>query len=203
MAGVYDSVKFPTTLTLLNSNDPTGGLKLTYSGDYCLGSNTPRKFQIELACADKMNPVPLHAYELAPCEYTISMPSVYGCPLECPVSNRHLCGGNGHCAYDDDKASARCYCNHGMVLLLAFFILFSHFSLHFLGHFGSDCSQTSSTSTSLNYSPALLGLIITLFIIVVLLIAGIVFMVKQMKAYQEDLANYQVLKGSEDDSTTV
>jgi hypothetical protein len=37
----------------------------------------------------------------------------------------------------------------------------------------------------------------------VLLIAGIVFMVKQMNAYQEDLANYQVLKGSEDDTTTV
>jgi hypothetical protein len=77
------------------------------------------------------------------------------------------------------------------------------FSFFFPGYFGSDCTQSSSSSTSLNYSPALLGLIITLFIIVVLLIAGIAFMVKQMNAYQEDLANYQVLKGSEDDTTTV
>jgi hypothetical protein len=111
MTGAYSDKT--SKLTLLNANDPTGGLQLTYYGDYCVGASSPRKFQIDLICADKMNPVPLHAYELAPCEYTVSMPSVYGCPLECPVANRHLCGGNGHCAYDDDKASARCYCNHG------------------------------------------------------------------------------------------
>jgi hypothetical protein len=58
------------------------------------------------------------ALELSPCEYTITMPSVYGCPLECPVSNRRLCGGNGHCAYDPDKSAARCFCNKGSELKL-------------------------------------------------------------------------------------
>jgi hypothetical protein len=71
-----------------------------------------------------------------------------------------------------------------------------------IGYSGSDCTQTSSSS-SLNYSPALLGLIITLFIIVVVLVASIVFMVRQMNAYKEDLANYQVLKGSEEESAVV
>lgn len=102
-----------TSLTLLNHDDPTKGLKLTYTGDYCKGSSSPRKFQVEMGCADILNPVPLHAYELAPCEYTIAMPSIYGCPLECPVANRHLCGGNGHCAYDEDYQGARCFCNNG------------------------------------------------------------------------------------------
>jgi hypothetical protein len=110
-------------VTLLNQDDPTAGLRLTYYGDYCHGSNSPRKFQIDLSCYDKMNPVPLHAFETGPCEYTISMPSVYGCPLECPVANRHLCGGNGHCAYDDDKGGARCFCNNGKSSFSCLFFL--------------------------------------------------------------------------------
>jgi hypothetical protein len=101
-------------VTLLQPDDPTLGIRVTYLGDYCHGANPkPRTFKLDLNCADRMNPVPLHAYETGPCEYTISMPSVYGCPLECPVANRHLCAGNGHCAYDLDKGGARCFCNNG------------------------------------------------------------------------------------------
>lgn len=82
------------------------------------------------------------------------------------------------------------YCNNCNVFLL------------FVGFNGADCTSTSTGSSS-NYSPALLGLIITLFIIVVLLAGSIVFMVRQMDAYKEDLANYQTLKGSEDESAVV
>ena len=130
-------------------------------------------------CADKMTAVPTHALEFSHCSYTITMPSIYGCPLECPVSNRHLCGGQGHCAYDEDKGGARCFCNNGYT--------------------GSDCATTASSNSDKNYSPALLGLIITLFIIIVALIGSLLFMVKQMSAYKEDLANYQVLKGAPDE----
>jgi hypothetical protein len=38
---------------------------------------------------------------------------------------------------------------------------------------------------------------------VVVLVGSIVFMVRQMNAYKEDLANYQVLKGSEEESAVV
>lgn len=51
---------------------------------------------------------------------------------------------------------------------------------------------------ALNYSPALLGLIITLFIIVLVLIGSIVLMIKQIAAYKEDMTNYQVLKGGDE-----
>jgi len=179
IAGSY--VESTTTLDVIDSQDPTKGLKLTYLGDSC-SNGSPRKFHIELQCADRLNPVPTHALELAPCEYTVTMPSVYGCPLECPVSNRKLCGGNGHCAYDYDSNKAKCFCNHG--------------------YEGSDCNTVTSTaSPPLNYSPALLGLIITLFIIIAILVGGILFMIRQLAAYKDDITNYQALKGGDEDSS--
>ena len=148
VVGYYNQEQ--TSVHLLNPIDPTEGIMVSYNGDYCNGGKQ-RKFNIELQCTDKLNPVPTHAYELSGCEYTVYMPSVYGCPLECPVANRALCGGQGHCAYDNDKKSARCYCNHG--------------------YSGDDCTADGTAADEqLNYSPALLGLIITLFIIVALLV---------------------------------
>ena len=102
-----------TKLTLLNQGDPSKGLSLVYYGSTC-SNGDQRKFNMELICADRMSAVPTHALEYTHCSYTITIPSIYGCPLECPVANRHLCGGNGHCAYDEDKAAARCFCNHGL-----------------------------------------------------------------------------------------
>lgn len=72
----------------------------------------------------------------------------------------------------------------------------------FVGYTGADCTQKEQ-SGGINYSPALLGLIITLFVIVGLLGVSIIYMVRQMNAYKEDMANYRVLKGSEDESTHV
>lgn len=168
-------------VSLLDHDDPTKGIQLTYGGDYC-HSGDQRKFNMQLMCSDKLNPVPTHALEYSHCSYTITMPSVYGCPLECPVSNRKVCGGNGHCSFDDDKVSARCFCNRG--------------------YSGADCMSAESSSSSSNYSPALLGLIITLFIIIVALIGSLWFMMRQLSAYKDDLANYQVLKGSPEDDTS-
>ncbi len=68
-----------------------------------------------------------------------------------------------------------------------------------LGYTGADCSKTASEE-SLNYSPALLGLIITLFIIVCALAAGLLFMVRQLAAYKEDMAHYEVLRGEDESS---
>eukprot|EP00606_Chrysophyceae_sp_TOSAG23-5_P001518 GSChrysophyteH2.ASY1.ANO1.1628.1 assembled CDS len=177
VVGYYNQEQ--TSVHLLDPNDPTEGIMVSYNGDYCNGGKQ-RKFNIELQCTDKLNPVPTHAYELSGCEYTVYMPSVYGCPLECPVANRALCGGQGHCAYDNDKKGARCYCNHG--------------------YSGDDCTADGAAADEqLNYSPALLGLIITLFIIVALLVMGVFTMIKQVSAYRDDVANYQVLKGGDED----
>ena len=127
-----------TKLELLNQQDPTKGVRLTYAGDYC-SNGDQRKFMIEMSCADKLNPVPTHALEYKHCEYTITMPSVYGCPLECPVSNRHLCGGNGHCAYDDDKGAARCFCNNGKESFIYIYCIYIYiYIVHYITEFYSD-----------------------------------------------------------------
>ncbi len=168
-----------TSVRLLNDRDPTKGLQVTYKGDYCNGGKQ-RQYNLQLTCSDRLQAVPTHAYEMVGCEYTVTMPSVYGCPLECPVANRALCGGQGHCAYDTDKQAARCYCNRG--------------------YFGVDCTNTQPADAQ-TYSPALLGLIITLFVIIALLVLGVFMMIKQVAAYRDDVANYQVLKGGDEDGT--
>jgi hypothetical protein len=68
------------------------------------------------------------------------------------------------------------------------------------GYTGSDCSKKTSEE-SLNYSPALLGLIITLFIIVCALAAGLLFMIRQISAYKEDMAHYQLLLQGQEESS--
>ena len=48
-----------TKVSLLDSQDPTKGIQLQYVGDYCESSDQ-RQFNIQMICADKMNPVPTH-----------------------------------------------------------------------------------------------------------------------------------------------
>lgn len=58
--------------------------------------------------------------------------------------------------------------------------------------------MSGEDANSLNYSPALLGLIITLFIIVLLLIGSIALMIKQISAYKDDMTNYAALSGGDE-----
>jgi hypothetical protein len=185
LTGVY--AEQSTKVSLLNAADPSKGISVTYFGDYCHHPVAQRKFKIELICSDKLNPIPTRALEYDHCSYTVTMPSVYGCPLECPVAERRLCGGNGHCAYDKDEHSARCFCNHGAAFTTA------SLADRSLGFKGASCTESDKEEESLTYSPALLGLIASLFVVIVLLVGGVFFMIKQLAAYKEDLVNYQVL----------
>eukprot|EP01036_Dinobryon_divergens_P043592 gene43592-58055_t len=98
-------------IQLIDQEDPTKGISVIYYGDYCSNPTTQRRFIINLECEDRLSPVPTQAYEISHCVHTISMPSVYGCPTQCPVAERKLCAGNGHCYYDTDAATSRCFCN--------------------------------------------------------------------------------------------
>ena len=108
--GNYDNDD--TEIKLIDDSDPAKGIKLTYYGDYNSKSKQS-EFIIELLCGNQLTPVPTYAYEIDTSVYQIKMSSVFGCPLECPVANRELCGGNGLCYYDSDAGASRCYCNHG------------------------------------------------------------------------------------------
>lgn len=182
VAGYFNEAA--TTVRLLDTSDPTKGIQLRYLGDFCNGGKQRTVF-IHLECADVLAPVPTHAYEYSSCEYTIYMPSVYGCPLECPVAHRAICGGQGHCAYDPDAQQARCFCNEG--------------------YGGPACTITGSAleyASHPGYSPAMLGLTITLGIIIAALVISIIMMIRQVAAYRNDIANYQVLKGGDEDMST-
>jgi hypothetical protein len=206
LAGVYGDSS--TKVSLLDQEDPSKGISVTYFGSYCHTPMVQRKFRIELECADKLSPIPTSALEYDHCSYTVTMPSVYGCPLECPVANRALCGGNGHCSYDVDKAAARCFCNHGtplhpppplsplpasLSLSLSLSLLsLSDYISPYQGYRGSSCTEKGEAEEELNYSPVLFGLIITLFVIIGLLVVAIYFMIRQMSAFKEDITNYHV-----------
>lgn len=62
VAGRFDD---KTALELLDPNDPSKGLKMTYYGEPCSKKDKPaRKFMIELGCdRTRLSPVPVHAYE--------------------------------------------------------------------------------------------------------------------------------------------
>ena len=181
VVGEYSTNKFE--IRVLDPTDPTKGLQLEYEGGEKCTHGGYRTFNIDMPCANAFNPRPSSAYELKHCAYTTTIPSIYGCPLECPVANRHLCGGHGECSYDQDLQQARCFC--------------------FKGHSGDDCNDRTDAAEDLNYSPALLGLIITLFVIIAFLVAGIVLLIKQVQAYKDDMSHYQMLKGDEGEGADV
>ena len=175
---VGDYTQSTFDIKLYDQNDPTKGLELSYlGGEKCSHGNMNRRFVMNILCDETLASRPSHIYELSHCDYTATIPSAFGCPLECPVANRAICGGQGQCAYDTDARKARCFCYHG--------------------YKGNDCNDKTGSGEDLNYSPALLGIIITLFIVVAALVIGIVLMIRQMQAFKDDMSHYQVLRGDE------
>ena len=106
--------------SLLDAENPSIGMKITYFGAYC--SNEARKqFDIHLNCSDTLIPVVEDAVEYEHCKYSVTLHSIHSCPLECSVSNLHLCGGNGRCGYDGNAGVAQCMCNEGEQRCFAMF----------------------------------------------------------------------------------
>lgn len=186
VAGNYDA---DSSWSLYESGNPAGGVKLSYTnGDTCGSgaSAVKRQTDIIFTCADRSSVNPTSAYEESHCHYTITVPTWYGCPTECPVSGRRLCAGNGHCAYDTDAKASRCFCDNGWG--------------------GADCatkSSSSHSSSSSAASDAITGIIITMFVISLGMGVVLFLLVRQVKAYKQDASNYMSLQGGGDfDETT-
>lgn len=181
IAGLYSETS--SKVQLLDQDDPTKGISVIYYGDYCRDPpSVQMKFVINMECSDKLNPLPTQAYESGHCEHKITIPSIYGCPLECPVTSRRLCGGNGHCHYDTDVGSAKCFCNEG--------------------YYGADCSSSSDKTDFMSgYTSALMGLIVTLLVIIGVLVGGVVVLVRQISAFKEDVENYRALQDDDNNAT--
>ena len=99
---------------LIDEQDPSFGVQLTYlNGDYDDGAcKSNRKFNLRFDCEDNVlyipDEEPLYEYDL--CEYTLSVPSQYGCPIECNIFDNQLCNSQGLCGYDNTNDVPRCFC---------------------------------------------------------------------------------------------
>jgi len=102
---------------LIDADDPTAGVSITYlGGDDCAEMKTPRQLTVRFQCSTElgMSPFSLEQVVEDKCHYSLTVNTVFGCPVECHVGgNRQLCGGNGFCGMDDDNNAPRCFCYEG------------------------------------------------------------------------------------------
>ncbi len=145
-------------LDLLDLKNPSRGMMITHSdGEPCGDKGTNRKFTVFLECAD-VNGFSISGQrvveEQGSCQYSITIPSRYACPLECPVSrSAGLCSGKGLCAFDRDSNKSQCFCD--------------------TGYEGADCAKVIVPYVKPGLSAGQVTLIICIVILGVLLIAGL------------------------------
>ena len=106
--------------SLIDADDPTRGLSLTYSGGDACGS-VDRTFRVDLVCKDKIANLPdrfdefVHEYTNWVCHYSMELETIWGCPRECEIGlntrgELALCSGNGVCAFDSHRGAPGCFC---------------------------------------------------------------------------------------------
>jgi hypothetical protein len=140
---------------LIDQDDPIKGISLTYpGGDTCVlaGKNVTREFTIQFTCSNSYGRDPDARVKEDLCHYGIEFPTIFGCPLECPFSNRKLCSGQGVCAMDTDAGGPRCFCDDGFD--------------------GRDCSYVGKAPVESSCSGFCVALVFIVIIMGGLLVAG-------------------------------
>jgi len=186
---------------MVDTTDRSKGIKVTFKtnqpGDKCHTNNVFRQTDIKIICDEKAVVPDTARFTVTEpqgpkgCQYEIIMYSVDGCPTECNRgSDGQVCSGHGLCMTDtgvpgdttDDTAG--CFCNNGWT--------------------GDACDQSgqsdhNSTGSSLGGAIALL---VILFLLMIGLGVVLVMLVKQIKGYRDDTANYLAIRedGGEDGS---
>lgn len=104
--------------SLFSPADPGGDT----SNCFVNGQPVSRTFTLSFYCDRAMTfPAPNASTntgfidETNSCNYQAFTWSQAGCPLECPVVNGVVCGGNGVCGYDSTAGAARCFCNDNYI----------------------------------------------------------------------------------------
>jgi hypothetical protein len=101
---------------LVDEDDPTVGVSVTYTGGDECPEKLSRKLTVKFLCSTElgMSPFSMETVTENKCHYSLTVNTVFGCPMECHIGgNRQLCGGNGFCGMDDDKNVPRCFCYEG------------------------------------------------------------------------------------------
>jgi hypothetical protein len=186
---------------LVDNSDRSKGIKVTFNtnqeADKCHTNNVFRKTDMKIFCDETaVEPDTARFTVTEPqgpkgCQYEIIMYSAAGCPTECGRgSDGKVCSGHGLCMTDtgttNDNAddTAKCFCNNG---------------------FKGDACESAGESDH-NAAGSSLGGAIALLVILFLLMIGLgvvlVMLVKQIKGYHDDTANYLAIRedGGEDGS---
>ena len=113
MAGTSD-------LHLLDEDDPTRGLAVSYTGgDSCGPTLVGRSVSLDFVCDSSAVEIPFFAAvtNKDDCSPHLTIPSVHGCPLECARSSSGLvCGGATHGSCKSvGRHTARCFCENGFI----------------------------------------------------------------------------------------
>lgn len=172
--GHYDPLRDDTYFSILDekNQDPSKGIAMKYLfGNQCPDGHL-RTATVEVECANTEFVI-LSALEPEKCQYHMTMQSMYGCPLECPITAKGLCNSHGHCAYDKALRTPYCYCNEG--------------------YGGPSClpgSQSSSSGAGSAYG-AEMGLMVTLMIIMLVLVGFVAFAVVKVGEFRKEQANFE------------
>lgn len=100
---------------------PGSGWNVTYLGPAIAGCPSNTAFTVAHLCADQAFPAAGTTFNtlvrlVNDCQYEAYVPSLAGCPAECPLGkNGRLCSGQGICQYDTDLGNARCFCDNGFI----------------------------------------------------------------------------------------
>mmetsp|Transcript_25494 Transcript_25494/g.60136 ORF Transcript_25494/g.60136 Transcript_25494/m.60136 type:complete len:313 (-) Transcript_25494:72-1010(-) len=171
------------TFALLDQNQPHKGVTLTYAfGQPCGDYNSElqyRELVLAFQCVDDTmasfeDDEPEFIEETETCHYEIFLPTAYGCPKECPITDGHVCGGHGVCGYDFVGSTAMCMCNEGYT--------------------GTTCTDV----VSLDSGGGIDGTGVVLIIMVVILgliIGAVVFMWYKLRRLNVDPNSFTELKG--------
>jgi len=102
---------------LIDDEDPSLGIVYTLlHGDYDdFVCHKNRKFRVEFRCEDTTEnigfiPDESPMFEHAPCEYTLTVLTPYGCPVQCKEYEHKICGRHGICGYDNSNEASHCFC---------------------------------------------------------------------------------------------
>lgn len=164
--------------SLVNDNDPTEGVALTYpSGEQChihSGETVApdREMTIRFLCSDTVAATPSRAEEISHCHYEVDIQSIHGCPTQCGTKDGKLCGGHGICAFDKTNKKAKCFCDDGWE--------------------GSETCDSKATPES---SPVV-SLLIVVVLVCIALGVGVFMLFRQIQSYQSDTQNYLRLQSS-------
>jgi len=182
IVGHYDKSQHELTYSLLDVNDPSKGVSVSYpAGEKCSqkAPGVVRSASVDVQCAN-VDSVVVSAEEPELCQYHLVMKSYHGCPSSCPITHNGLCDSHGHCAFDHSKKSSYCYCNDG--------------------YYGSSCSNKGSgETTTYDGFSVQLGLLITLLLIAMGLTGGVVYLAYEIAEFRKQQidSNYSSLPDGE------